>query len=172
MSCSDLYQNARRIYKEQDYDGAIQLFQEVISQFPDSDEARYAIAMITNAQNEKEEIERRERAERIKKLSEELKSPRTAIKYISKAIFNIGLFTILGAIGIFVYQCFIWLKTGLWKSIYLQSLIDFPPNSWFANPDSWYGVHKAIIYFLDLGASFNCFIIGMLLFYVSMRVKS
>lgn len=55
--------------------------------------------------------------------------------------------------GIIVYQVFLWLRNGVWKSIslegFLQSMDLLPSYSWYNYPDSWVGANTALVFVLQ-----------------------
>ncbi len=65
------------------------------------------------------------------------------------------LWPLLSAAAVFVYQCYLWLRTGEWVAmpiIFLFEKIVHPDSAlagsalgrWFASPESWLGLHKLI----------------------------
>jgi len=65
------------------------------------------------------------------------------------------LWPLLSAAAVFLYQCYLWLRTGEWFAmpiIFLFEKIVHPDSAlagsalgrWFASPESWLGLHKLI----------------------------
>ncbi len=58
--------------------------------------------------------------------------------------------SLLAATGVFMFQCFLWLRAGEWIGISAVLLLNYflPPGNafvqWLDNPQSWYGVHTLI----------------------------
>jgi uncharacterized membrane protein YqgA involved in biofilm formation len=122
-------------------------------------------------ENTKEKKEGSEMSESIKSHSEDFQNPSTVRQVISEVFVTLSFLFIMVAMGILGYQCYMWLRTGSWQIITLCSVIDIQSNSWIANLDSWYGVNKTIMLFIDLGLSINCFIIGILLVWFAAKIK-
>lgn len=79
---------------------------------------------------------------------------------------------LLASIGIPVYQTFNYLKTGIWSPMPIGLLVlEMPPSSefrqWYLYPQSWFGLHKMVLWILDLPIAILCFFssIGGLLFW-------
>ena len=118
------------------------------------------------------EEEQGKMSESIISHSEEFKFLRTVRQVISKTLLAFSFLSLMGAMCILGYQSYIWLRTGSWKNITLSSVIDIQSIHWIANPDSWHGVHKTIMLFLDLGLSVNGFIIGVLFIWLEVVGKN
>jgi hypothetical protein len=79
------------------------------------------------------------------------------------------IISLLGAVGVFIAQCFLWLSEGKWVGMSAALLFSyFLPSSsslvqWLDDPQSWYGTHRLII-----GTSLSLFLllIGGILFCV------
>lgn len=56
----------------------------------------------------------------------------------------------LGAVAVFLYQCYLWLRSGEWVAMPVTVLFEkvlHPDNAlmrWFTSPESWLGFHKLV----------------------------
>ncbi len=83
------------------------------------------------------------------------------------AIFGIVV-AIFGPLTVLGYQVVIWLYRGTWpplSPLILQQkwLPELLKGSWFTDPHSWYGLHKLVMWLMDIPLSFILFLIGCLL---------
>ena len=80
------------------------------------------------------------------------------------------LICILAFLLIPLYWCYIFilfLSDGFLPSnlgLYLLSKLNFDDKGWFIRPDSWFGLHKIVIFFLEiLGPGFFLFLASLLI---------
>lgn len=65
-------------------------------------------------------------------------------------VFLLFLSPFLSAAAVFLYQCYLWLRSGEWVAMPVTVLFEkilHPDNAlmrWFASPESWLGLHKLI----------------------------
>jgi hypothetical protein len=53
--------------------------------------------------------------------------------------------TVLGALGVWAYQSYVYLKTGAWVSLSVNdALFRMTRAPWFVSPDDWIGVHQVL----------------------------
>jgi hypothetical protein len=55
----------------------------------------------------------------------------------------------VAGMGIFLYQCYLYLLVGEWHSISMLSVMKYIGIAWALHPQSWIGLHK-ILDFLPL----------------------
>ena len=57
---------------------------------------------------------------------------------------------IIGGSAVLIYQCYLWLNKGFWKSIHLidvaEDYISMDTLNWMQYPSSWVGVSKIFSY--------------------------
>ncbi|MBC8283822.1 MAG: hypothetical protein H8E32_08425 [Nitrospinae bacterium] len=69
----------------------------------------------------------------------------------------VGLFgsmILLAGIGLLGYQSLLWLQNGVWTEYPLLTIFNFlfentPLHQWIINPESWIGMQKLILWFLE-----------------------
>ena len=72
-------------------------------------------------------------------------------------LFSIGLFgdlILLIGLGVLAFQCFLWLKNGVWTEYDLFSVFNYvfentEVHQWMINPESWFGMQKLLVWFLE-----------------------
>jgi hypothetical protein len=84
--------------------------------------------------------------------------------------------------GIFAHQVLTWLRTQHWDSVRLLDLVESPGFSsklpdrvlqWFWKPQSWHGLHDALLTFLDLAPAGLFFVaIGVPLVWLGLRSEN
>ena len=99
-----------------------------------------------------------------KGLSKGWKEIKTATKKLSLADFiftgtlaSIAVFgsvIFLAGIGLLSYQSLLWLQSGVWTEYPLLSVFNFlfentALHQWIINPESWVGVQKLFLWFLE-----------------------
>lgn len=72
-----------------------------------------------------------------------------------------GGFLCVYAVGIFGYQCFLWLKNGYWTSFEMRMIWNWIGESEQIN--GWRGVQKILSLLLDCPMSVGLFIIGIII---------
>lgn len=81
---------------------------------------------------------------------------------LSLALLSLGSILILGALCIWGFFAYLWLKNGFWPSYTAIDLaclaISCAPDSWAYTPSDWVGVHKAVTWLSPAGL---CFSLGM-----------
>ncbi|MDA2928509.1 hypothetical protein MYX84_00950 [Acidobacteria bacterium AH-259-O06] len=71
--------------------------------------------------------------------------------------------------GVFLYQCFLWLKDGEWvemsATLFFKYFLspDNPFVQWVDNPQSWYGLHYLLT---ATPLSVFLFLVGLVIFFV------
>jgi hypothetical protein len=71
---------------------------------------------------------------------------------ISIAVF--GGMILLAGIGLLSYQSLLWLQSGVWTEYPMLTVFNFlfentPLHQWIVNPESWIGVQKLLLWFLE-----------------------
>lgn len=69
----------------------------------------------------------------------------------------IGLFggmILLAGVGLLGYQALLWLQNGVWTEYPLLMVFNFllentPLHQWILNPESWIGMQKLVLWFLE-----------------------
>lgn len=65
------------------------------------------------------------------------------IKNNDSGMVVIGLFSLISALGMFIYNVYLWLKTGVWFPVESVFLLNDPETmEWYKNPTTWLGLHK------------------------------
>ena len=69
------------------------------------------------------------------------------------------------SISLLVLQAFVWLWTGNWLNITmgyaLEPLLSTARLSgWFLYPESWFGVHKLVVWLMGMPLALTFFVVG------------
>ncbi len=89
--------------------------------------------------------------------------------YLSKYIFiPVGWIICVSGPFLLCGQTFYWLYSGAWKSyVLLDVIVNIMPLSlvnWLIEPESWQGLHKIIIFILEIPLFIGLTIIGFLVY--------
>ena len=80
-------------------------------------------------------------------------------------LFFVGIF---GGLAVLIYQCYLWLQKGFWKSIHLidvaKDYIPIDTLNWMQSPSSWVGVSKIFSYIVYDAPLSGVLIIGSISF--------
>lgn len=91
-------------------------------------------------------------------------------KFFSGIFYLVGILLILTSFGIVGFQTFSYLYQGGWIPLPLEIFLKFAPNQlyfWINEPTSWIGLHKFVVWILDVPLSFLCLFTGYLLMKIS-----
>jgi hypothetical protein len=86
-------------------------------------------------------------------------------KYTPEGIFGgfisvCGGLTMIGAIGIVVYQCGLWLRDGRWTAISIEDTLGRAP------PLAWVGVSKIVEWIWSCPLSVGVFGVGLIVMWI------
>ena len=73
---------------------------------------------------------------------------------ITTAVMTFASIFILSGVGVFCYQLFLWMKSGVWSELAIQVLFNFLFENtllaqWLSNPESWFGLQKVVEWLLQ-----------------------
>ena len=78
-----------------------------------------------------------------------------------------GFVLAMSGFGLFAIQCLRWLRTGQWGSgpstWWVTRYLSNDQQHWLAAPDLWLGLHKIVVWFLDLPLWITLTVLGVLL---------
>ena len=78
-------------------------------------------------------------------------------KQISEGLLAVYALLIIFSVCSFIYQCYLWLKTGSWVQFPIIMIFEHIPGfksvEWIYNPSDWLGVHEIIEFILNLNSS-------------------
>ncbi len=87
----------------------------------------------------------------------EVKKTNFILASILGPLYLVGIGFVLSGTGLFGFQVYYYLKHGIWKAYSLTWLVleigrNFEPkiNSWLIQPSNWIGMHKILIFILNL----------------------
>ncbi len=77
--------------------------------------------------------------------------------FFAGTMLSIGAFggmIVIAGIGLLSYQSFLWLQSGVWTEYPMLAVFNFlfentPLHQWIINPESWVGMQKLILWFLE-----------------------
>jgi len=85
-------------------------------------------------------------------------------------------FTFLGGLLIFVYEFFLWLRSGAWESIRVNDLISESLSDrtiqWLADLTDWFGVIEVVQIVLQSPLSLVLLILSLPLFFFGLLVEN
>lgn len=78
----------------------------------------------------------------------------------------VGALLLVGGAGLLAYQVFNWWEDGQWVDRPTLALVrtlpsDFFFREWIERPASWHGLHRAVIWVLDLPIAFVTMLVGL-----------
>jgi hypothetical protein len=85
--------------------------------------------------------------------------------------FGVGILGVLVGIGIFLYQCYFWLKYGTWLRIpFWELLTSLDENILDDIQISWKGIERVVFWILNLSAALVSCIIGVLSYIIGLKM--
>ena len=91
-------------------------------------------------------------------------------KFFSGIFYLVGILLLLTSVAIIGFQTFNYLYKGGWTSLPGQFFLPYAPDQfyfWIVEPGSWLGLHKFVVWFLDVPLSFLCLFVGYSLMKIS-----
>ena len=86
-----------------------------------------------------------------------------------KIIFFTSIFFFIICFIILLFQCYGWLRYGIWTKLPIIKFIPSQVTEYFYSTNDWIGLKKILLSFLDIPLSFLFFILGCL---VSFKLKT
>jgi hypothetical protein len=69
------------------------------------------------------------------------KALRGALQITGYGVFLLG---VLSGLGVFAWQCYVWLRIAYWPSMSALTLLEWLGFAWAKAPQDWLGVHSVL----------------------------
>ena len=84
---------------------------------------------------------------------------------------TVGILLFLTGVSFFFYQCFFWLKNGVWMEIPLLRVIEYIDESIIDKlKTNWNGVQKIIVWFLKQSTALVSVVSGFIIAWIGYRM--